>query len=198
VLAPLKPCYVSAVTRGVASEPVQVAGSGFTPNSRVTLTIDGATAATDVAVDGGGNLAGATVPAPLQERGQRAFTLTATEQDDASVTASASSLVTAVRVTARPRVARPTQRIRLAGRGFTQSGPVWGHYYQGRRLRRTVRLAAHPAGPCGTFAVRRRQFPFFPSRGLWLLQVDQQRRWEPSPPTGWFTLRISVQVTPGP
>jgi hypothetical protein len=46
--------------------------------------------------------------------------------------------------------------------------------------------------------VRRRQFPFFPSRGLWLLQVDQQRRWEPSPPTGWFTLRISVQVTPGP
>ena len=41
-IQPLKPCYVTAATaQGPQSEGFQVTAAGFTPNSKVDLTIDG-------------------------------------------------------------------------------------------------------------------------------------------------------------
>lgn len=197
VLVPLKPCYISVrvdpVSGDAITEDVAVAGSGFTPGALVTLTVDGVTAATDVPVDGAGSLPKRIVKAPLQETGQRAFDVTATEQGDATQTVTTGSLVTALRVSAHPRKASPSQRIVFSGRGFTAARPVWGHYYKGRRLKRTVRFTAAPAGPCGTFRVRRRQFPFRPRQGRWTLQIDQQRRWSASPATAFVKLDIFVR-----
>ena len=55
-------------------------------------------------------------------------------------------------------------------------------------------MAVHePAGPCGTFSVKRRQFPFRPRTGRWLLQIDQQRAYAASPATTFVKLEIFVR-----
>ena len=193
VLNPLKPCYWSAdldpATGKADTQNVIVGGSGFTPNSLVTITRDGATVASNVQVDGAGVLTPGAVPAPYQEEGERAFTIAVTEQANVDQTVSASALVVDADFTVRPKRARPSQRVTFSGRGFTTPGPVFAHYVRRGKVRETVRLARTTSGPCGTFSVRRRQFPFRrPRLGTWLLQVDQHRRWSRRP-QGLFMTR---------
>ena len=198
VLGAIKPCYVSysvdPVTGDAETEPISLAGSGFTPNALVNVTVDGVTAATNVPVDSGGNLpAGGTVPAPLQEKGQRSFTITVTQQDDPAQTVSTTTLVTALAVHARPKKARPSRRIVWSGRGFTMDKPIWAHYVRGGKDRRTVRFAARPHSACGTFTVKARQFPFTPRVGLWKVQVDQQHRWSRLPASPFVSIPVYVR-----
>jgi hypothetical protein len=84
--------------------------------------------------------------------------------------------VSALSVKLRPQRARPSQRVRFSGRGFTDRGGVFAHYLRRGRLIRTVRLAKGASGSCGTFSVHRRQFPFRAHQGTYLLQIDQHRR----------------------
>jgi hypothetical protein len=197
VLQPLKPCYVAVgvdpVTGYYVTEDVHVTASGFTPDAKVTVAIDGVAAAADVPVDAAGNV-DTTVPAPFQARGRRAFTVAVTDQQDAAQTVSADTLVTRLEVWAKPRVARPTQQIRLTGGGFMSADRgIYAHYVRAKKVRRTVRLAARPSGPCGTFTAVRHQFPFKPRKGTWRVQVDQQRRYDPTPSTAFVTLKILVK-----
>ena len=196
VLEPLKPCYVAArvdpATGYYVTENVKLAGSGFTPGARVDVTVDGVTAATDVPISDTGQLA-VTVKAPYQDKGERPFGVTVTEQQDAAQTVSADSVVTRLMVTAKPRKARPSQRILLTGRGFTRPRPIFAHYVRKGSVRRTVRLASRPSGPCGVFGVRRKQFPFRPRTGNWVVQVDQQKRYESPPSTAFVRLKILVK-----
>jgi hypothetical protein len=196
-LGALKPCYVSysvdPVTGEAQTEPVPLSGSGFTPNSRVTVTVDGITAVSDVPVDAAGNLPSGTVQTPLQEKGQRAFTVNVTEQGNPAQTASATTLVTALSVSARPKRARPTSRITWSGRGFTLAKPVWAHYVRGGKVRRTVRFSPGPQTACGTFQVKARQFPFVPRVGLWKVQIDQQRRWSRHPASPFVSIPVYVR-----
>lgn len=180
-LAPLKPCYVSVLRAppdDYETEAVDVSGSGFTPGSKVDVRVDGVAAQAGVVVDAAGNLPAGAVSAPTVKSGERRFTVTAAEQGDAAQTASAGALVSNLSVTVKPRDARPRQRIRFRGRGFTNpDAAVYAHYVRkgAARPRKTVRLARRPHGPCGTFSVRRRQFPFTPRTGSWTVQVDQHR-----------------------
>jgi hypothetical protein len=199
-LSALKPCYVSVGvdtrTGDAITEDVALAGAGFTPGSMVNVVVDGNTVATNVPVDAAGALpAGTTVKAPLQETGERSFTITVTEQQNAAQTVSAQAMVTNLTVGVRPKRARPSERIVFEGRGFTRPNrPIWAHYVRARKERRTIRLAAAPTGPCGTFSVRRRQFPFErPRVGRWILQIDQQKRYTPAPGTTFVKLEIFVR-----
>ncbi len=197
ILEPLKPCYVAArvdpATGYYVTENVKLNGSGFTPGARVNVTVDGVTAATDVPISDTGLLA-VVVKAPYQDEGERPFGVTVTEQQDAALTVSAESIVTRLMVTAKPRKARPSQRILLTGRGFTRPGRgIFAHYVRRGRVKRTVRLASRPTGPCGVFGVRRKQFPFKPRTGNWVVQVDQQKRYESPPSTAFVALKILVK-----
>jgi len=196
VLDPLKLCYVSIRTapKTFETETVRVGGSGFTPHALVDVSVDGTVAAAGVPVDATGVLAPGAVKAPAVRRGQRAFTITATERDDASQTVSLQANVTELAVRVRPRRARPAQRVRFRGRGFTDRGGIYAHYLRRGRLRRTVRLARAASGPCGTFSVRRRQFPFRPRQGTWRVQIDQHRRLTDDGPL--VTLSIDVRRRP--
>jgi hypothetical protein len=191
-LQPLKPCYVSAAVEEEQREGIAIRGSGFTPMAAVDIYVDGV-----LALTGQANVVGdvtATAKAPYQPNGQRTFTLTVAERANPANVVTVQPLVSALTVVLRPREANSSSRVRFRGRGFTATNPadrklpVFAHYLFYNRARdtrrhvKTVRLG-RPQSACGTFSVRRRQIPIRrPRTGPWLLQVDQQRAYSPSPP----------------
>jgi hypothetical protein len=195
-LTQLKGCYVTStdeVSGQIRREPVAFGGSGFTPGGLVDLSLDGKLQRT-VEADPAGNLAAQTLDAPYRRKGQKAFTLTATDKANPTNTVDALSKVTAFDVSIRPSTAAPSSRVRFHGRGFTQPGTVYGHYLYKGRVRKTVTLKKHPAAPCGTFSVKRQQIPVKkPKLGQWLLQIDQERTYHRAPARGAIRVVIRVQ-----
>jgi hypothetical protein len=192
-VVPLGPCYrsVDADTR----ETVPVRADGFTPGERVNVYIDGRVVQENIVVLQDGQVEGG-VPAPYQPAGERPFTLTVTEVDQPSNTASASSRVTALALRLKPKRARPNRRVRFIGRGFTDGTEVFAHYVRKDKLRKTVSLGA-PQGPCGRVSVKRRQIPVKrPALGRWTLQVDNQPAYSPEPPSVFMRLTITVTRNP--
>jgi hypothetical protein len=189
---PLKPCYVSA--QPTDREPVTVDAGGFDPFARVAVALDGAPQATWFAGSGGGLRR--QLPAPWIAAGERPFALQLTEQANPANTLAVTSKVTALSVTLTPARARPSRRVRFAGRGFTAARPVYAHYVFGGRLRKTVRLA-RPRGDCGTFAARARQIPIRqPHTGQWIVDFDQRRRYAGTLPPVRDRLLITVRRVP--
>jgi hypothetical protein len=195
-LQPLKPCYDSLDKGKEGTEPVIVNGSGFTPSARVDIAVDGAIIWADVpAVDTAGFLDGGTVPAPYVESGHRRFNVTVTERTNPAQTVTASSFVASLFVEVTPRKATPRSLVRFKGDGFTAAAPVYAHYVHKGKARKTVRLVKRPAGRCGRFSVKRRQFPFIPSVGSWRIRIDQRRTWTKKPPdTPYLVLQVKVRA----
>jgi hypothetical protein len=193
-MAALHPCYASDGPAPEQRETISVLASGFTPAAHVDLYIDGQLRSSGRADISGS--AAAKVPAPVQSIGQRPFTLTLQEQENTSNFVTATSLVTNLSVTLRPKRARPSHKVRFSGRGFTADAPVFGHYVFAGKVRKTIRLARRPVQPCGIFHAKRRQIPVRrPTPGDWLLQVDQQRRYSPHPASNMQPVFIRVRET---
>lgn len=197
-LAPLKPCYVfggyDQKTGEYDAEPVELDASGFLPGAATRVVVDGVTVASGVRADAAGRVR-FTARAPVQDSGERPFTVSVTDEADPAQTAAAASRVTTVAVSVSPRKGPATQRVRFRGRGFTNlSRPVFGHYVKRGRERRTVRFARRPGGPCGTFRATRRRLPFErPATGRWRLRVDQSRRYRAEPAGPFVDLSIQVR-----
>jgi hypothetical protein len=191
-LSALKPCYVSAGEEEDRREGVNINATGFTPMAGVEIYVDGV-----LALAGQADVVGtvkATVKAPFQLTGEREFAVSLVQVGDPSKTVGALTRVTSLGVTLRPREARSSQKVRFRGRGFTAGAGVYAHYVYRNRARKTVRLARRPTGPCGTFAVRRKQIPIRrPRTGQWTLQIDQQRRYTAQPATNWVRLAITLR-----
>jgi len=193
-LAPLGACYRSVDFR--TRETITVRGTGFTPGEKVSAAIDGVIVDTATALPNG-EVEG-QVTAPYQERGERPFTLTLTEVEQPTNTASAASRVTALTFRLQPRETAPSKRVRFIGRGFTDGEFVYAHYVRKGKLRKTVRLGA-AQGPCGQIDVLRRQIPIDrPATGRWTLQVDNQKRYSTQPASVFVRWAITVQRTPRP
>ena len=192
-LDPLEPCYVSTGPETEKREKVTVRGTDFLPNTAVEVLIDG-TSVYRPSTDAVGDFA-VLVDAPYQPRGERSFTL---EVRDGVNWLAAQSRVTNLAVNVRPRRAPPSSRVRFRGRGFKETGPVYAHYLYGRKLQKTVRLAAGSNSPCGTFSVKRRQIPVENARtGNWTIQIDQKKAYDPQPDPVWVRLPIVVSETFG-
>jgi hypothetical protein len=190
-IAPLKPCYVSV--NPTAREAVDVAGSGFPPNAVVDVSLDGALQRS-VQADGAGNIPAQVLQAPFHARGQRSFTVTLVEQSNPANAVTATTNVTALNLGIQPRRSRPSRRVLFRGRGFTGPARVYAHYLFRGRVRKTVTLTPQAQGPCGTFAVRKRQIPVrSPRTGTWTLQVDQQRSYSRTPRSVFVRVAILVQ-----
>lgn len=192
-LTPLKTCYQS-VAESASSETVVLAGSGFTPGSRVDVAVDGTVVHAGVPIGADGSLpAGSVKPPVARPHRSQAFTVTATEQGNPAHSATAVSHVGDLSIRLRPRSARPTRRIRFHGTGFTEPHrAIYAHYVHHGQLRKTIRLVRRPRGACGRFTSHRRQFPFHPSAGRWDVQIDQSRRYRRHQDVGYFTVRIRV------
>jgi hypothetical protein len=190
-LTPLKPCYVAVDKTKSGTEPVAVGGTGFTADSLVDVALDGDGLIKGAKVDAAGTLPARTIPAPFVAKGRKRFKVTVTEQDSGR-SVSASALVARLGVTITPGVASPTDRVRFRGRGFTEKSPVYVHYVRNGELRSTARLAKEP-GTCGSFSVKRREFPFVPRTGRWRLQFDQQKTYAHFPAGQVTQLRLTVR-----
>ena len=182
-IEPLRPCYVAAMTRsGPDTERVVVRAAGFTPNSKVDLTRDGALieGSAGLQVDDHGQLlldGKYAIPAPFVKRGTKDFTITLTEQGNPANTVSATAQVTKLGVGIRPATAAPSDRIRFTGSGFTAERPVYAHYIRKNEQVARVRMTRRP-GACGTWTARRRQFPMDrPHQGRWVVQFDQSKKY---------------------
>jgi hypothetical protein len=196
---PLKPCYVTADTvQGHQSEGVEIRATGFTPNSTVDLFLDGVAQpdGADLQVGQTGELVLAQpFPAPFVESGSQSFTITLTEDGNPANTVSATSKSTALGVTVTPRQARPSQRIRFRGLGFTQRKPVFAHYIFRGKVRKTVRMARRPS-VCGGFTAHRPQIPIKdPHVGTWTIQFDQSKRFVNPARTPIVFVRLAIRIT---
>ena len=182
-LAPLKPCYISVTqpTGSKITEPLDLAGNGFTAGSLVDVSFDGRLDRT-IQADAAGNLPPQILQSPYQAKGQGTFTLTAAERGNPANTVALPSRTTALTLKLKPKRARPSTRIRFKGAGFTAQKAVWAHYLYKGKVRKTVRLVKRIKNPCGTFSVKRKQIPIKrPKLGVWRLQVDQQKRYSRAP-----------------
>ena len=190
VAEPLKSCYVS-VAEG-RTEPVLLSAGGFDPAALVDVRRDGVSVGT-IQAGGDGRLAG-RVYAPFQRRGERTFTIELAQQGPPWHAPRLASRVTALAARLDPLAARPQSVVTWTGRGFTDPGPVFVHYVKDGAAHRSVRLGpARP--PCGSFRFRRQQFPFQPSRGTWILQIDQQRAYAPMPDSPFVQLPVTLRRT---
>jgi hypothetical protein len=196
-IAPLKPCYVTAKTHeGRQREPMQITAAGFTPNASVDLTIDGKPVkdGTNLQADEHGNLQLPAIPAPFVRRGTRTFTVALTEVNNPANTVSATARSTALGVSVKPEEARPSERIRFKGKGFTEERAIYAHYHYKGKLRKTVRMARKP-GACGGFEVRRRQIPVRrPGLGLWTIQFDQSKDFVDPDVTPIVFVRLAIRI----
>lgn len=189
---PLKPCYVSAQPSD--RQPVTIDAGGFDPFARVSVALDGAPAATWFTNSAGG--VRRQLPAPWIPSGERPFSLQLSEPSNPANTLALTSKVTALSVKLTPARARPSRRVRFAGRGFTGARPVFAHYVFRGRLRKTVRLA-RPHGDCGVFSTRARQIPIrHPRTGQWIVDFDQRRRYAGTLPPVRDRLLITVRRVP--
>jgi hypothetical protein len=180
---------------------MEIVASGFTPNSTVELTIDGAPvqdgSGLQVGPDGTVTLM-KSVPAPFVQEGTRPFTVTLTENGNPANTASATAKSTALGVSVKPKTAKPSDRVRFEGLGFTEDKPIYAHYVHKGKLRKTVRMARKPR-ECGGFEVRRRQIPIRrPGLGSWIVQFDQSKRFRRPADGGivYVRLRIELKLVP--
>jgi hypothetical protein len=197
-IQPLKPCYVTAGPADDERERVLVAAQGFTRNSNVDVTVDGT--ALPAAKAGPEGTLEFDVPAPYVKR-SREFAITLTEQGNPANTATATAMTTALGVGVKPRTARPSDRIRFSGSGFTAltpdftaRKPVYAHYLYKGKLRKTVRMAREPS-TCGGFTARRRQIPVRrPGLGIWTIQFDQSKRFPATTPVVYVRLAIRVRL----
>lgn len=188
----LKACYVSAGLTDAERETVLIRGSDFGQEGAVEVLFDGVVMGS--ALTGSIGEFEVRLPAPYQETGERAFTVTVR---DATAEVSQTTRVTNLAMTVRPRRSAPRRRVRIRGRGFTRGAPIFAHYVLGGEDQLTVRLARRSKEPCGTFSVRRRLLPVaHAASGRWFMQVDQRRRYSPEPDPVWVRRPIVVREIP--
>ena len=186
-LTPLEPCYV--VAQVDQRQPITVEAAGFTPFQKVDVFIDDVWQIT-APVLLYGDIKGSVLP-PFIEEGTRPFTLRLSEVGTPANTLTQTTMVTRLAVEQSPRSASTNQRVRFKGRGFLDKAPVYAHYVFAGKARKSVKLKT-PSGPCGTFTVRRDQFPFrkAPARGKWTIQFDQNPYYSATAP-----VRVPLTVT---
>jgi hypothetical protein len=200
-IEPLKPCYVTAGSAAQPQgEPVQIRAAGFTANSKVDLAVDGQPVSAGLQTDPAGNLSLPNqLAAPFIDSGTREFTVTLTEQSNPTNTVSATAKTTALNLSVKPRRARPSQRIRFKGNGFTARKPVYAHYIYKKKLRKTVRMV-RKTGTCGGWTTRKPQIPINePKPGTWTVQFDQSKKYidatKPNNTLESVFVRLGISVT---
>jgi hypothetical protein len=175
------PCIVS-------DQPVTVVGSGFTPNTLITLDGDASGSATS---DANGAFS-APIPAPaVTTIAPKTVTVNASDPANPANTATVSfQVVKGAYVSNVPINGRPAEKTTWRFAGFQSGAPVYGHFRLNGTTRRNYRFGT-AKGPCGTLVV---QAPRVPVRkvlaGKWTLQLDQRPTYASASPHRTFRFQI--------
>jgi hypothetical protein len=164
------PCYVE-------SGAMVVTGTGFKPNSQLTLSGDGASQ--NATADASGNFQ-APVQVPLNPSSDAkpasivTYTLNVQDAADATQNTSAKYQVTNFAVD-RGQSASPRSRRTWRFAGFEPGIPIYAHFLYKGKAQANYRMGV-PKGPCGTLS--RKAPGIIASRlrtGTWTIQVDQSK-----------------------
>jgi hypothetical protein len=156
------PCVVS-------DQPVTVTGSGFTPNTVITLSGDASGSATS---DAGGAFSTPLTAPAVTTIAPKTFT------------------VNGAYVSNVPINGRPAEKTTWRFAGFQSGGPVYGHFRLNGRTLRNYRFGI-AKGACGTLVVRAARVPVRKLlAGKWTLQLDQSPRYASASPHRTFRFRI--------
>jgi hypothetical protein len=180
------PCVVSA-------EPVTVAGSGFTPNTLITLDGDASGSAT---ADANGVFS-AAVPAPaVTTIAPKTVTLDASDPANPANSATVSfPVVKGVYVSNVPINGRPSEKTTWRFAGFQPGEPVYGHFRLNGKTQRNYRFGT-AKGACGTLVVKAARVPLRKVlAGKWTLQLDQSPRYASASPHRTFRFQIYRSYT---
>jgi hypothetical protein len=175
-------CYAEGGTMAVT-------GSGYTPNTIVTLTLGGTTSSVDS--DETGEFA-TTLSAPsttLNHPGAQQMTLS-TRDTTSGEEVSTPVNVAKTGVDGIPHQSKPHKKITWYLAGFPGGKAVYGHWRIRGKTRANHRMGV-PQGPCGVLKARARQIEanhlLF---GLWTVQFDFNRRYDKH-----ATPRATVKIT---
>jgi hypothetical protein len=175
------PCLVS-------DQPVTVAGSGFTPNTLITLDGD---ASGSAASDAAGAFS-APLPAPaVTTIAPKTVTVNASDPANPANTATVSfQVVKGAYVSNVPINGRPAQKTTWRFAGFQSGAPVYGHFRLNGTTRRNYRFGT-AKGPCGTLVVQAARVPVRKVlAGKWTLQIDQRPTYASASPHRTFRFQI--------
>lgn len=156
------------------NEPVQMTGTGFTPNGLVNFSRDNLSFGT-VSADAAGNVA-ARGPAPqIGSTKQRNFVIEARDATNPGIFATINPIVTRFGVTVNPRGGNPARKRRIKARGFTEGRTLYVHVRRKGRGK-NIKLGRLKR-PCGTKSVRKRIFSRRAKPGIYTVQFDTRRRY---------------------
>jgi hypothetical protein len=164
-VSPEKRCYRS-------EEVVNLLGTGFTPQSTVTVT-RGGTAFDPLTTQADGSFGGKL--RLFLDSGRETRTYVATDDSNPSLTASTQITVSAVRVGLRPANGAPGRIMTVTARGFTTGSVLWAHVRH-RGSTRNVRIG-RLKGACHGLKTRRRLLPQNAALGVHTIQFDTFRRY---------------------
>ena len=168
---------------------IRVTGTGYTPDSIATLTLDGTTYSADTDATGAFTTSLNAPSTTLKHPGAQPVTLgsrdTGTGEEITTTINVAKTGVDGV-----PGKSKPHKRITWNIAGFPGIKAIYGHWRIRGKTRADHRMGV-PQGPCGVLHVKARQIEanhiLF---GLWTVQFDFNRRYDRG-----ATPRATVKIT---
>ena len=173
------------------NEPVNVTGTGFTPNGVVNFSRDNQSFGT-LQADAAGNITGAGAAPRITPALQRAFVLEARDATNPAIAASINPLATRFGVTVSPKGGNPARKRRIKARGFTEGKTLYVHVRRGGKGK-NIKLGRLKK-PCGTKSVKKRIFKRGAKKGLYTVQFDTRRRYS-SKAFPKVTYRVTIFTT---
>jgi hypothetical protein len=170
-VSPQKRCYSSG-------ETITLDGTGFSPRGSATITRDGTPLDPPLNTTDTGTF-GALLTLG-QNSGRQTRTYTATDNAVPTLTASAQITVSAVRVDLTPTDGAPGRRMRIVAHGFSTGKTLWAHVVR-KKSKRNLKIGALK-GACGGLKTRRRLLPRNAALGVYTIQFDTFRRYDPKQP----------------
>lgn len=178
-------CYFAVENTGriKTSDTIRLTGTGFTPNGVVSLGSLGVMA----------NAVGA-FSLPLKSEAipgrSKTFPLTAVDNTNTAIQASAVARVTKLRLTISPSRFSKTRRLRIGARGFFAGKNLYAHVRRGRHYRKNVKIGK-ARKPCGLVNKKHRLFNSKAHLGRYKVQFDNKRHYSKSTqPAALFRVRL--------
>jgi len=177
LIALAAPAAASAATIQVQAaclpnnEILPIVGSGFSPNAGVE--VQGLDSSRSYFTDATGSFQGTFLTPNNTTFTPQAVTLTAVDQTNPAVTATAGFQVVKFGSNA-PLSGKPGATVTWRFAGFTAGKNIYGHFrFHGKTVRNYKYGKAQ--GVCGTLKARARRLPAKSRPGTWILQIDQKK-----------------------
>jgi hypothetical protein len=173
------------------SPPLNISGTGFTPNSSITITRGARTffAFSDAS---GNFFQQLSVLDRLTLTPPKSSPLDIVAADPVQGPSNALRVRTApLEFEASPKRTRPSNTVTFKFSGFNPDQTVYAHYRFNGRVRANVRMG-RASNPCGLLTARRDQIPVADANiGLWRIQFDHNKNFSP---TATPRIRATVNV----